>query len=88
MKNRKNSTPVFNVNPPKLKDTLHANGSKTYQTCYYGFITIKNPAFVKLLDQQINLDGFGFYYVGAIQNFVDTGQDIYNEYRNVLRILD
>lgn len=79
---------VFTVHPPKLNDTLHADGSKTYETCNYGYITIKNPALVIFLEQQIAIDGYGYYYIEALMKFKDSGQDIYDEIENVLRILD
>ena len=79
---------VYTVHAPELKDTLHSDGSKTFETCNYGYITIKNPALVNLIDQQISIDGFGYYYIDPIMNFKDSGQDIYNEYENAFRILD
>ena len=79
---------VINIYAPKLKDTLHADGSKTYETCNNGYLTIKNPELIKLLEEQLSMDGYGWYYVDAIQKFVDAGKDIYNEYEIALRILD
>ena len=63
---------VINIYAPKLKDTLHADGSKTYETCNYGYLTIKNPELVKLIEVQISIDGFGWFYLDAIQKLVDT----------------
>lgn len=87
MKNNKMGN-VINIYAPKLNDTLHTDGSKTYETCNYGYLTIKNPELVKLIEEQISIDGFGWYYVDAIQKFVDSGKDIYNEYKIALVILD
>lgn len=88
MKKKSKIDAAITIHAPILNDTLHADGSKTYDTCNYGFITIKNPEFVKLIEKQINIDGFGWYYMEAIQKFVDAGKDIYNEYENALKVLD
>lgn len=87
MKNNKMGN-VINVYAPKLNDTLHDDGSKTYETCNYGYLTIKNPVLVRLIDKQISIDGFGWYYMDAIQKFVDAGEDIFNELEIALKILD
>lgn len=83
--NKKN---VYTVYAPKFNDTLHADGSKTYETCNYGFITIKNPNFVNLIKQQIKIDGSGWYYMDTLIRFKDSVQDIYDEFQNAMRILD
>ena len=79
---------LINSYAPKLKDTLHADGSKTYETWNYGYLTIKNPVIVKLIEKQLSINGFGWYYMDAIQKFVDEGKDIYNEFEIAIRILD
>jgi len=72
----------------KLKDTLHADGSKTYETFNRGFITIINQAFVRLIETILANDMCGFSYVGLVQKFVDDGFDTENEVMNVLSVLD
>ena len=76
------------VYAPNLNDTLHSDGSKTYETCNYGFITIKNPALVKLIEQQIRINGNGWFYMEALIKFKNSGLDIFNEIEDAMRILD
>lgn len=71
-----------------LKDTLHSDGSKTYETLNYGFILISNPEFVKLIEKILKQNHTGWSYVPQILKYVNEGKDINKEYRKVLKILD
>jgi len=72
----------------QFKDVLHPNGSKTYETHNYGFITIQNPALVNLIEKLLLTGGTGFFYLKYLQEFVDDGRDSYNEIQKAVRILD
>jgi hypothetical protein len=71
-----------------FKDTLHPNGSKTYETFNYGYITIYNPKLVDLIEKQLSINGGGFFYAPALQQFVNDGKDKHNEIHNAFRVLD
>ena len=88
VKNKGKTTISLGPNSNTFNDTLHVDGSKTYQTFNYGYQTIKNPELVKLIEHALKVDGTGFYYAADLQNFVDSGKDIYNEIVKALRVLN
>lgn len=87
---KNNGSPSISTssNTYSFKDVQHADGSKTYQTFNYGYQTIKNPELVKLIEHALKVDGTGFFYAADLQNFVDSGKDIYNEIVKALRVLN
>lgn len=87
---RKTKTFEFEVSfdNSSFNDTLHEDGSKTYETLHNGYITIKNPEFVSLIEDLLKKDMRGYSYIPYIMKFIKDDKDIYNEYKNVLRVLD
>jgi hypothetical protein len=72
----------------KFNDTVHKDGSKTYETFNYGFITIRNIKLVALIETLLKTNGTGFFYVRDLQKFVDDGNDSLNEIQKAMRVLD
>lgn len=71
-----------------FNDTLHPDGSKTYQTLYRGYITIENPEFVKEIESILEGNYTGWGYMPRLEKFVSEGKDVYNEFQKVVFILD
>ena len=71
-----------------FNDTLHADGSKTYETLNYGYITIENPSLVKEIENILAGNHQGWSYLPILQKFVDDGLDTRNEISKAIKILD
>jgi hypothetical protein len=70
-------------NTPMFQDTLHADGSKTYDTVY-GMITIDRPYVVGEIENflvgKINKQRFNY--------LVEQGKITQDEYNKIIRVID
>jgi hypothetical protein len=73
--------------PDCFKDVLHADGSKTYDTCY-GKITIQRPEVVSLVEQILSQSHLGYDYHLTLEGAFKTNRITFEEYQQIFRILD
>ncbi len=71
-----------------FNDTLHSDGSKTYETHNRGYITIRNPKLVQEIEKILNGNHMGWSYMPTLLRFVDNELDTYNEIQKAITILD
>lgn len=79
---------LFTIKATEFNDTLHEDGSKTYETIGFGYITILNPELVYLIEELIKTGRTGYFYVPYLERFKNLGLDIYNEFDKAMIVLD
>jgi len=81
----KNFKPVPSIDC--FKDVTHADGSKTYDTCY-GKIKIQRTEVVSFVEQILSQGHLGYSYYPILEDALKDNRITFEEYQQIFRILD